>query len=375
MSDATFRVHDWGRVGADGRPRALHLAEALESTDFDAGPVGPLAARPEPIEGGTRERLARSPFFALERLRLRGPARVGRDDRFTIVLGLAGSAEVRHEDRPPRSGTARRCSCPRRSAPARSSPAARRRSCPASSPDEMAPSRPVPPSEETETHGRRTEHPARDPLPVARPLGPPVPRRRRGGRPEEADARGARAGPPAPGLGGPGSPPPRRSGRPAVTADRSRRGPLVPPAGRLPRGPRRPRRRTSLGLLADDRAGPLPGRAVPGGLRGGQRRPGLRPRAAGRRLGGARLGDHRRGDRADRRGAARPRREGRDDDRAAVRGAAMAAADRHPAGPLARGRGVRRAVRPVRPGVPGPGRRPDRRGGPAVPARCWRGWS
>jgi mannose-6-phosphate isomerase len=97
MSDATFRVHDWGRVGADGRPRALHLAEALESIDFAAGPVSPLAPHPEPIEGGTRELLARSPFFALERLGLRGPARVGRDDRFTILLGLSGAAEVRHE--------------------------------------------------------------------------------------------------------------------------------------------------------------------------------------------------------------------------------------------------------------------------------------
>jgi mannose-6-phosphate isomerase len=96
MSDATFRVHDWGRVGADGKPRTLHLAEALESTDFEAGPVRPMTTRPEPIGGGTRERLAHSPFFALERLRLRGPARVGRDDRFTIVLGLAGSAEVDH---------------------------------------------------------------------------------------------------------------------------------------------------------------------------------------------------------------------------------------------------------------------------------------
>jgi mannose-6-phosphate isomerase len=95
MSNATFRVHDWGRVGADGRPRALHLAEALESIDFAAGPVGPLTPLPESIEGGTRETLARSPFFALERLRLRGPSRVGRDDRFTILLGLAGSAEVR----------------------------------------------------------------------------------------------------------------------------------------------------------------------------------------------------------------------------------------------------------------------------------------
>lgn len=96
MSDATFRVHDWGRRGADGRPRPLHIAEALESIDFDAGPVDPLPARAEPIPGGTREPLAACPYFQLERLRLHAPGTVGRRDRFTLLLGLGGAAEVRH---------------------------------------------------------------------------------------------------------------------------------------------------------------------------------------------------------------------------------------------------------------------------------------
>jgi len=94
MSDATFRVHDWGRVGPDGSPRTLHPAEALESTDFEAGPVDPVVATPEPVAGGTRERLASCPFFALERLRLTGASRVGTDDRFTILVNLGGSADV-----------------------------------------------------------------------------------------------------------------------------------------------------------------------------------------------------------------------------------------------------------------------------------------
>jgi mannose-6-phosphate isomerase len=98
MSDATFRVYDWGRVGADGKPRPLHPAEALESTDFAAGPVDPVACRPEPIAGGTHERLVRCPYFALDRLRLDGGAAVavGSPDRFTILIGLGGAAMVRH---------------------------------------------------------------------------------------------------------------------------------------------------------------------------------------------------------------------------------------------------------------------------------------
>lgn len=34
-SDTTYRVYDWGRVGLDGVPRALHVRESMESIDFD----------------------------------------------------------------------------------------------------------------------------------------------------------------------------------------------------------------------------------------------------------------------------------------------------------------------------------------------------
>ena len=33
-SDTTYRVYDWGRVGLDGKPRALHVAESLACIDF-----------------------------------------------------------------------------------------------------------------------------------------------------------------------------------------------------------------------------------------------------------------------------------------------------------------------------------------------------
>jgi mannose-6-phosphate isomerase len=96
MSNATFRIHDWGRAGSDGRARPLHPSEALESTDFTAGPVSPVASRPEPCAGGTLERLVHCPYFTLERLRLDGPATIGSPERFTILIALGGAAEVRH---------------------------------------------------------------------------------------------------------------------------------------------------------------------------------------------------------------------------------------------------------------------------------------
>jgi len=96
-SDATFRVYDWGRVGPDGKPRTLHVEQALESIDFDRGPVEPIAPATESIPaGGSREHLSRSAYFALERLNLEQREPVGRPDRFTILMALAGSFDVRH---------------------------------------------------------------------------------------------------------------------------------------------------------------------------------------------------------------------------------------------------------------------------------------
>ncbi len=43
-SDTTFRLYDWGRVGADGRPRELHVDKALAALDFSLPPPEPADA-------------------------------------------------------------------------------------------------------------------------------------------------------------------------------------------------------------------------------------------------------------------------------------------------------------------------------------------
>ena len=61
-SDTTFRVFDWNRLGADGKPRQLHVEEALECIDFGAAPAN----------GGSASagRLVACEFFTLDRVRL-----------------------------------------------------------------------------------------------------------------------------------------------------------------------------------------------------------------------------------------------------------------------------------------------------------------
>src|SRR5207248_1624450 len=40
-SDVTFRVYDWGRLGLDGQPRPLHVAQSLDTIDFSRTGFGP----------------------------------------------------------------------------------------------------------------------------------------------------------------------------------------------------------------------------------------------------------------------------------------------------------------------------------------------
>lgn len=59
-SDTTYRVFDWNRMGLDGRPRALHVAESLRCIDFtDTAP-----AIDRPAADGL---LASCPYFTVHR--------------------------------------------------------------------------------------------------------------------------------------------------------------------------------------------------------------------------------------------------------------------------------------------------------------------
>jgi len=68
-SDLTYRVYDWDRLGRDGKPRALHIARALDVIDF--GPPPPTPVAPQVLgetDATRRELLVRRPAFTTERL-------------------------------------------------------------------------------------------------------------------------------------------------------------------------------------------------------------------------------------------------------------------------------------------------------------------
>lgn len=97
-SDTTYRVHDWGRLAADGKPRALHVEKALEVIAFGQQPPAIVAPRPlHDCADLVRSELARNRYFVVERVTLaRGQEFTGVCDGSTLEIWgcVAGEAVV-----------------------------------------------------------------------------------------------------------------------------------------------------------------------------------------------------------------------------------------------------------------------------------------
>jgi len=91
-SDTTFRIFDWNRVGPDGKPRQLHIEQALDVIDFERGPV--VVQQPEQTDCPHVQRLVACDKFIVNRWEFSGPQAIGGDDRCHLIAVLAGSPEV-----------------------------------------------------------------------------------------------------------------------------------------------------------------------------------------------------------------------------------------------------------------------------------------
>ena len=77
-SDTTYRVWDYGRL-ENGKPRALHVDEALRVIDFSpamAARPAKQATRPQDLGWASEETLVNGPFFEVRRLQVRAPGRL-----------------------------------------------------------------------------------------------------------------------------------------------------------------------------------------------------------------------------------------------------------------------------------------------------------
>lgn len=89
-SDTTFRLFDWNRVGDDGKPRALHIEQSIEVTDYESGPVSALKSDQQ-VSGW--QELVACDKFVLRSLET-GQGSLGGDDQFHIVTVPRGSARL-----------------------------------------------------------------------------------------------------------------------------------------------------------------------------------------------------------------------------------------------------------------------------------------
>ncbi len=69
-SDLTYRLYDFGRLGAEGRPRELHIDRAVEVARL-APHAGLQRPEPFPLKGFQAEALAACEYFRVERLACR----------------------------------------------------------------------------------------------------------------------------------------------------------------------------------------------------------------------------------------------------------------------------------------------------------------
>ena len=67
-SDTTYRVFDWNRVGLDGKPRELHVAQSLASIDFNDFEPKLVPADYRPGPGFNFRQLVEDPLFNVQEL-------------------------------------------------------------------------------------------------------------------------------------------------------------------------------------------------------------------------------------------------------------------------------------------------------------------
>ena len=93
-SDTTYRVYDWGRLGPDGRPRPLHVEQALASIHFvEAEPPTPQVPRPlEGSDGVEGAVLLDEPYARICRLASVTPFTIEGSGVATILQCVGGDA-------------------------------------------------------------------------------------------------------------------------------------------------------------------------------------------------------------------------------------------------------------------------------------------
>ena len=98
-SDLTYRVYDFGRLDAHGKPRELHIEKAIAVTNFGKPAVGKVNPLQFSADGATRSLLAACRYFATERWECSAKCKIPVDpERFELLVILEGAGSLAWPD-------------------------------------------------------------------------------------------------------------------------------------------------------------------------------------------------------------------------------------------------------------------------------------
>ena len=95
-SNTTYRIYDYGRVGADGKPRQLHIEKAVEVTELTPPkyPYKPMGSE-EVKDGCTEQLLSKCEYFRVKKLSVKEKCTLDAgNDSFNSILVLDGEGEL-----------------------------------------------------------------------------------------------------------------------------------------------------------------------------------------------------------------------------------------------------------------------------------------
>lgn len=95
-SNTTYRVYDYGRVGADGKPRQLHIDKAIDVTSLTRPSREPKPqGSPAKVEGGVQTLLSKCEYFTVYTLSVDGKMELCADKTsFNSLLLLNGNLSL-----------------------------------------------------------------------------------------------------------------------------------------------------------------------------------------------------------------------------------------------------------------------------------------
>lgn len=97
-SNITYRVYDYGRLGADGKPRQLHVEKAVEVSNLNRAPEITAKGTPEKRDGWTETFLASCRYFNVSKGECDSRAKLcAGPESFVSLLFLEGEGKVEWE--------------------------------------------------------------------------------------------------------------------------------------------------------------------------------------------------------------------------------------------------------------------------------------